>query len=112
MYMRKSLFLSSVVLASTLLSATAFAGEKAVANVVIGSGYISGSIGSARNSVDAVQYVVCGVTAASGSTTASCVAKTTAGAQAYCSTTSPTLISALSSVTANSHFYITYSGTT
>jgi hypothetical protein len=114
--MRKSLLLSSVALASALIAGTAFAGEKTSSTsqyVTIGTGFANGQVGAVRNSPDTVQYILCGVTAVTGSPTqVTCMARNTAGTNAMCTSTNAAHITAVSTISANSNIYFVFSGGT
>jgi hypothetical protein len=100
------------ILAGT--ASTPFAGVRNVTNVTVNttSMYAAGSIGTARNSADTVQYIGCTVTlsrAGSGNAPwAFCAARSTSGSYATCATEDATLVSQIQSIHPNSYIYFNF----
>jgi hypothetical protein len=89
----------------TLVTLWAHAGEKRANDVtiVIASRYAWGAMGTVRNSGDSAQSIGCGIDAkAAGGSDVVCVAHNKTGVYASCSSTSQTLINAVSALNGDS----------
>ena len=64
-------------------------------NINLTSRYAQGSLGSARNSIDTVQYIECSFDIWPASKAAYCYVKNAAGTTANCYTTDPALVAAV-----------------
>lgn len=82
----KLTYLCTILGLAIVLSGTAFAGLKGTYNVVTTASSFSGSLGSARNSADAIQYIGC----RDQQTVAYCYARDAVGVSKSCTTTNPT----------------------
>ena len=82
-----------VVLFSTCVSGVAVAGEKLSDPVIVSTkaGWAAGSFGSARNSTDTQQILVCGLASygGGGASFVNCFARAAGGASASCSHYNP-----------------------
>lgn len=87
--MKKLLAVASVA-AALLTAGTAVAGQKIDATVFVttSSRFAQGSLGSARNSGDGVQYITCGLY---NTGAAWCTARNAAGETGACSSTDPAI---------------------
>ena len=85
---------------------TAVAGEKVTHEVTFDAikPFARGSLGDARNSTDAVQYIGCSISSGG----ASCFAVNSAGVQHSCSTTDPDLIAAMRAINGDSYLVFRY----
>ena len=86
----------TIILGVLLASATAFAGLKSSAPVYIGTNMAAGSLGTARNGTDALQYMECftmtTVGATATTTSLACYARDIAGKSVACYGTNPALV--------------------
>jgi hypothetical protein len=90
------------------------AGLKAEANVSIGAGSstASGSMGTARNSADNVQFIRCTVQGFANANAVFCAARNTAGTTFSCTANanSPSFAAAVSAIGVGSRLFIAQSG--
>jgi hypothetical protein len=86
MQQSKLTYLLAVLGLAVILSGTAFAGLKGTYNVFTTASSFGGSLGSARNSADAVQYIGC----RDQQTVAYCYGRDAAGVTKSCTTSNPT----------------------
>lgn len=105
--MQKSKLGAIIAGAVVLFSGAAMAGYKAAYPVTVmtnadNSGIAFGSMGTARNSSDAVQYIGCSTQSSFSPVTGTCFAKNAAGKYLQCVTTDPTIVSVISSVAKSS----------
>ena len=113
--MNKKLVLLGGVLCLLVASKQSEAGLKSNGNVSISTTNrtASGSLGSARNSSDGVQYIECFVTAGtSGVAFGSCAATNTSGTHVYCSSNSSGIIDQIRAMNGDDRvqFYYNASG--
>jgi hypothetical protein len=99
-----------VSIAGALLSTVALAGTKVTSEVTISSTTTGmtamGSMGSARNSADATQYIGCQLSTnnvSSGVVTVQCFARNAAGTYLSCLTTDPNYVSAAQAIDGDSY---------
>ncbi|WP_148273261.1 hypothetical protein [Stigmatella aurantiaca] len=107
----KGLGLGAVLLAGT----GALAGAKYARPVYVSTsssgGYAYGSLGSARNSTDANQYIGCTTsTGSSGEQIMNCFARTGGGISASCTSSASALVNAARSVTADAYIDFRWDG--
>ena len=95
--------LISALFVAAALSSAAYAGQTVHNSVSVGDSSANGSTVGARNSGDAVQYILCKATARSRYSVAGCYAVDTAGNQAMCLTSDPGMVAAARSVSAASY---------
>ncbi|MCY1019253.1 hypothetical protein [Pyxidicoccus sp. MSG2] len=104
--------LMTVGLVGTLLAGTAaWAGVKTVYNVGINTStrVAYGSMGTARGSADANQYIGCAVLGfSSGSSSVTCLAQDASGVSAYCTSSNPAIVTAATSQSGDAYLYFTY----
>lgn len=81
-----------------------FAGSKYDYNVSININQFSGSIGTARNSVDNLQYIGCWYYDNGDGT---CYARNSVGTLMVCNTNSPSLLSSIRSINSDSYIRVT-----
>lgn len=112
--MKKYLLVSLISFLGICVSQDSFAGARITQEVFINTStrYASGSLGSARSSVDSTQYIQCELTVTSGGATTviNCTAVNSANTSAYCSKTNPaaSLISAVTSIGPSSYVNFTW----
>ncbi|HEX8822994.1 MAG TPA: hypothetical protein VF794_23905 [Archangium sp.] len=115
--MRTGKFVGVSVVGALLLSTGALAGAKATSEVVINTTSNAptvtamGSMGSARNSADATQYIGCQLSTnnvSSGSVTVVCFAKNAAGQYVSCVTTDPNYVNVAQSIQSDSYIRFNY----
>lgn len=105
----KRALIAILAVATSALSATAYAGYKSSSSIYIGSDYAAGSLGTARNSTDTNQQIGCRViTYTSGSSSMFCYAQNSARVSKSCSTTSPSFISLFSALQGDSWVYFKF----
>jgi hypothetical protein len=93
-----------------VLSGTAYAGLKSNSPVFIDTGLriANGSLGSVRNTADAVQHIGCYTNAFAASVTTFCQARNAAGTSISCSTTSANLVNVVHGLTGDSHLWFSW----
>jgi hypothetical protein len=93
-----------VTLALLAAAATAVAGTRNnVSSVVVGPGYASGALATARASSDSTQYIECQRFASTTYRVATCYARDAGGKSAMCTSTSPTIIAEASAIKGDSY---------
>jgi hypothetical protein len=101
---RTSLALA-IALSAGLATSVSWAGMRSISSVYVTTTnrYAAGSLGSARNSADSMQYIGCETTATDASAYVSCVARNSAGTAAYCYSTSSNLVAAARAINGDAH---------
>jgi hypothetical protein len=119
----KKIQLSKTTIAITIATATvggllavrpAHAGYRGTYAVTINltSHVASGSLGSARNSADALEYIGCAIYGYPGSISAQCAAYDANANYAYCTASDPALVEAARSVSGDSWLQFQWDQTT
>jgi hypothetical protein len=114
--MKRTMMIASGLLGFMLAAGAAMAGYKLSSQVSVtqnadGSGSARGALGSARNSVDSLQYIGCEhyvYTSPFFVDTMHCFARTSAGVVATCYSTEPTFIAAAASMSGDSYVSFTF----
>jgi hypothetical protein len=108
--MRKMHVAAWVGAAVALLGTGALAGSKSNPTVVVDTVVREafGSLGSARNSADAVQYIGCTVVSSAASTSVSCTARNSAGTIGSCTSTNATLVDAARNLDGDAYIYFSW----
>lgn len=105
--MTRSGIAAAAALATVLCVSSAWAGRKFAAPVTINSTqqWAAGSLGSARNSIDTVQYIVCSVVSSStpGGDLAFCTARRSDGAMATCTTTKANMLAGARAISSQAY---------
>lgn len=97
---------SVLVLAALSLPGVAAAGMRDYVPVWISGGAAGGTIGSARNSADTVEYIGCQVSSNWGGTPwAACYAKNSSGSYLTCSSSAPGLVDVAKNIYADAYIY-------
>ncbi len=114
--MKSSKWMIAGALAAATCGTVAFqasAGAKITTTVTVDTANrtFSGSLGSARNSSNSVEYVYCDAFTSVGSVSATCGARNSAGVSAVCSTNDAALVTAIGTITTDSYVRVSYSAT-
>jgi hypothetical protein len=100
-----------VAVAATYVGA-AVAGFRYTSGVSVTSSWATGAAGSARNSSSTKEYLYCTLTGTTSSLTAQCLAGTSAGASATCTTTNPYLVQVVQKMSSDSYVQFNFNAST
>ncbi len=107
---KRALGIATIVAA---IGTTASAGQKLSVPVTVDTSalHASGAVGTARNSVDTTQYILCEVYLSGSTSYLYCWARDAADHFASCFSSSPYLIQVAQAISGDSSIYFTYSST-
>ena len=106
-FSRKGLIVLFSTLAVVGVSGSVLAGQKSESNVSVTSTSAAGSVGTARSSADANQFIQCQITGTTGSNSVGCSARDAAGTYLSCTGNSNAtyLAAAVAGIGPNSRIY-------
>ena len=100
----KLTYLLAIIGLAVVISGTAVAGLKGTYNVTTSATSFAGSLGSARNSADAIQYIGC----RDQQTVAYCYGRDAAGVTKSCTTSNPTHLAMIRGWTDSTYVRISF----